>query len=135
MVDPGASVVTKPRAVLALGLLCALPVLLAGATFAAAQTVFEGNPAPEACFDAVRARLDGLGIDPDSIKSIKIQERYNRDRIMSGPRIRNRPRKQLIGYIAWVTPKEAKGNLNMELFLNCRVQRIHTTGGYELPTG
>ncbi len=121
--------------IVALGLLGYLAWLLAVPGSAAAQTVFGGSPAPQDCYQAVDARLDQLGIAQENVKGVKILERYQRDRFMSGPRVRNRPRKRLIGYTAWVTPVGGKGNVAMDLFLNCRVQRVYTTGGYELPKG
>jgi hypothetical protein len=37
------------------------------------------------------------------------------------------------GYKAWVVPIDGKGNLVMDLFLNCRVRRVYPSGGFTLP--
>ena len=81
------------------------------------------------CGKAIRAELGRLGIDPESVKGVYVQRRELRRRLDS------QLGRNLIGYTAWVTPKVGKGNLVMDLFVNCRVQRVYTTGGYQLPGG
>ncbi len=79
------------------------------------------------CERNVREKLLELGIDPDSVKGISIHRREVRRRI------NNRVRRQHMGYTAWVRPHDRKGNLVMDLFLNCRVTRYYTRGGFTLP--
>jgi len=76
------------------------------------------------CERNVREKLLELGIDPDSVKGISIHRREVRRRI------NNRVRRQHMGYTAWVRPHDERGNLVMDLFLNCRVQRYYTRGGF-----
>jgi len=92
-----------------------------------AQTVFQGGTQDHACSQNVREKLVELGVDPDGVKGVTIQRREVRRRVG------NRVRKQLVGYKAWVVPSDGKGNLVMDLFLNCRVQRVYATGGFTLP--
>ena len=79
------------------------------------------------CEPNVREKLLELGIDPESVKGISIHRREVRRRINS------RVRRQQLGYTAWVRPHDESGNLVMDLFLNCRVQRYYTRGGFTLP--
>ena len=92
-----------------------------------AQTVSKGAAQNHPCGQNVREKLFELGIDPDDVKGISIQRREVRRRI------NNRVRRQHMGYTAWVRPHDGMGNLVMDLFLNCRVQRYHTRGGFTLP--
>jgi hypothetical protein len=95
------------------------------ATAGAPGYVFAGTLRP--CSQTVREKLVELGIDPDAIKGVSIYRREVRRRM------NNRVRRELKGYKAWVVPLDGKGNLVMDLFLNCRVQRVYTSGGFTLP--
>ena len=79
------------------------------------------------CDPSVREKVIELGIDPDSVKSISTHRREVRRRT------NNRVRRQQVGYTAWVRTHDQSGNLVMDLFLNCRVQRYYTRGGFALP--
>lgn len=92
-----------------------------------AETLLQGSAKDHPCSQNVHEKLLELGIDPDAIKGVTIQRREVRRRV------NNRVRKELKGYKAWVVPLDGKGNLVMDLFLNCRVQRVYTSGGFTLP--
>ncbi len=92
-----------------------------------AATLFKGSAKDHPCSQAVREKLVELGID--AIKSVSIYRREVRRRF------NRRTSEQLVGYKAWVVPLDGKGNLVMDLFLNCRVQRVYTSGGFTLPGG
>jgi hypothetical protein len=92
-----------------------------------AGTLLQGSAKDHPCSQAVREKLVELGIDPDAIKGVSIYRREVRRRV------NNRLRRELKGYKAWVVPLDGKGNLVMDLFLNCRVQRVYTSGGFTLP--
>ncbi len=92
-----------------------------------AATLFKGSAKDHPCGQQVREKLVELGIDPDAIKSVSIYRREVRRRF------NRRTSEQLVGYKAWVVPLDGKGNLVMDLFLNCRVQRVYTSGGFTLP--
>ena len=94
-----------------------------------AQTLFKGGTKDHQCSESVREKLIELGIDLDDVKGVSIYRREVRRRVG------NRVRKQLRGYKAWVMPLDEKGNLVMDLFLNCQVQRVYTRGGFILPGG
>lgn len=95
---------------------------------AGAQTLLKGAAGDQPCGRAVRAKLAELGVAPDTVESIRIYRREVRRRVNRG-----NDREELKGYTAWVVPRDGKGNLVMDLFLNCRVQRVYTTGGFALP--
>ena len=90
-----------------------------------AATLFKGSAQDHPCSQTVREKLAELGID--AIKGVSIYRREVRRRV------NNSVRKELKGYKAWVVPLDGKGNLVMDLFLNCRVQRVYTSGGFTLP--
>ncbi len=92
-----------------------------------APTVLKSAAQNHRCAQNVREKLFELGIDPDNVKAISIHRREVRRRI------NNRVRMQHLGYTAWVRPHDERGNLVMDLFLNCRVQRYYTRGGFTLP--
>ena len=92
-----------------------------------AETLLKGSANDHPCSQSVREKLAELGID--AIKGVSIYRREVRRRM------NNRVRKELKGYKAWVVPLDGKGNLVMDLFLNCRVQRVYTSGGFTLPGG
>ena len=92
-----------------------------------AQTTLEGSSKGHGCSQSVRQKLVELGIDPMDIKGVSIKRREVRRRA------NKRVRRQHLGYKAWVVPRDGKGNLVMDLFLNCRVQRVYTSGGFTLP--
>ena len=92
-----------------------------------AETLLKGSSQDHPCSQSVRSKLAELGIDPDAIKGVSIYRNEVRRRVS------NRVRKELKGYKAWVVPLDGKGNLVMDLFLNCRVQRVYTSGGFTLP--
>ena len=92
-----------------------------------AGTLFQGSAKDHPCGQTVREKLVELGIDPGDIKGVSIYRREVRRRV------NNRVRRDLKGYKAWVVPLDGKGNLVMDLFLNCRVQRVYTSGGFILP--
>ncbi len=79
------------------------------------------------CDPSVREKVIELGIDSNSVKGISTHRREVRRRT------NNRVRRQQVGYTAWVRTHDQSGNLVMDLFLNCRVQRYYTRGGFALP--
>ncbi len=90
-----------------------------------AGTLFQGSAKDHPCDQTVREKLVELGID--AIKGVSIYRREVRRRF------NRQTSEQLVGYKAWVVPLDGKGNLVMDLFLNCRVQRVYTSGGFTLP--
>ena len=90
-----------------------------------AGTLLQGSSKDHPCSQAVHEKLGELGID--EIKGVSIYRREVQRRV------NNRVRRDLKGYKAWVVPLDGKGNLVMDLFLNCRVQRVYTSGGFTLP--
>ena len=103
--------------------------LLGTSDEAFAQTPFKSSTTDHPCSESVEEKLIELGIDLDDVKGISIYRREVRRQL------RNRVRRQLKGYRAWVMPLDEKGNLVMDLFLNCQVQRVYTRGGFILPGG
>lgn len=74
------------------------------------------------CRPAVAEFLEQRGIAPDSIERITFEERTSPS--LSNPR--------LIGFDAWVRPKDVKGYLVINMGLGCGIQRAYTTGDYEI---
>lgn len=71
--------------------------------------------ASDACQDAVADYLESLKIDADDVTSLKV---YVVKQTMGQP----------IGYNAWVWLKACRGNLIINLSLNCRFDDAYTRG-------
>ncbi|MEX0923351.1 MAG: hypothetical protein WDZ84_11290 [Rhodovibrionaceae bacterium] len=104
--------------------LLSLPALLLGLTAAAPAladypfTYDEGRR----CRPAVADYLADLRIAPESIEAITFKEKTSPS--LSFPR--------LIGFDAWVRPRDIKGYLVLVMGLGCGLQRAYTTGDYEV---
>ena len=78
------------------------------------------------CLPAVEKQLVKLGVPTDSVESVYFQRREQRDsRNRGGVR-------RVIGYDAWVRPKDTKGYLVLQLFVNCELQQAYTRGEYQV---
>lgn len=78
------------------------------------------------CLPAVEKQLGELGVPTDSVESVYFERREQRDsRNRGGVR-------RVIGYDAWVRPKDTKGYLVLQLFVNCELQQAYTRGEYQV---
>ncbi len=74
------------------------------------------------CRPAVAQYLEELRIAPESIEKIYFEERTSPS--LTFPR--------LLGFDAWVRPRDIKGYLVISMGLGCGIQRAYTTGDYEV---
>ena len=74
------------------------------------------------CRPAVADFLRDLAIPEETIESITFKEKTSPS--LTFPR--------LIGFEAWVRPRDIKGYLVVHLGVGCGIQRAHTTGDYEV---
>lgn len=74
------------------------------------------------CAPVVARFLEDRGISEDSIEGITFTERTSPGFSFQ----------RLLGFDAWVRPKDIKGYLVIAMGLGCGVQRAYTTGDYEL---
>lgn len=74
------------------------------------------------CAPAVARFLEDRGIPEDSIERI-----YFKERISPGFSFQ-----RILGFDAWVRPRDIKGYLVIVMGLGCGIQRAYTTGDYRV---
>lgn len=78
------------------------------------------------CLPAVERQLIDLGIPGETIESVYFDRREQRDWRSHGST------RRIIGYDAYVRPKNVKGYLVLQLFVNCEPQQAYTRGAYRV---
>ena len=78
------------------------------------------------CLPAVEKQLVKLGVPTDSVESVYFERREQRDSLRRGGV------RRIVGYDAWVRPKDTKGYLVLQLFVNCSLQQAYTRGEYQV---
>ena len=73
----------------------------------------------QVCRNAVRSELAQHNVSPDWVRRVHYQARFGTRRGVGG---------RLVGFEAWVYPKNGNGALVIELSESCRVQRLWAHG-------